>query len=146
MAEILYPDEHPQVNRHSSIDQFDSVLSVWKQGGWAPIVFDQLDGIACGKVKTHPVVISFGEHIGYVFPEAHCTYASDKFVYFDKEGVEQRPLPSCFGEGGLFYDKFVKSNSFINFDDDSSLGVHNDTTLRSGLSYVLANETLPAAK
>ena len=142
--DILYPDEHEQVHRHSSIDQFRGFLSTMVKGGWAPIVFDQLDGINCETVISHPVIISFGDDIGYVFPEAHCSYASDKFVYFDKEGVEQRVLPECFGGGGEFYDEFIKSNSFVNFDNDTSVGTHNQKQLRTGLSYVLADETLPA--
>lgn len=142
--EMLYPDEHEQVHRHSSIDQFKGFLSTMVKGGWAPIVFDQLDGINCETVISHPVIISFGGDVGYVFPEAHCTYASDHFVYFDKEGVEQKLLPECFGGGGELYDTFVKSNSFVNFDDDSSVGVHNTKKLRTGLSYVLADENLPA--
>lgn len=141
--EMLYPTEDAQVHRHSSIDQFKGFLSVYKKGGWAPIVFDQLDGIVCDKIKTHPVVISFGGDLGYIFPEAHCTYSSDHFIYFDEEGVEQRLLPECFGGKGEFYNEFVKSNSFINFDDDASLGVHNTKTTRTGLSYVIADETLP---
>lgn len=143
---MLYPDEHPQVNRHSSIDQFNGFLAALKQGGLAPIVFDQLDGITCETIKTHPVVVSFGEDIGYIFPEAHCTFTSDKFVYFDKEGVEQRPLPSCFGGKGEFYDVYVNKNSFINFDgpdSGSSLGTHSKSSIRTGLSYVLADESLP---
>lgn len=142
--EILYPDEHDQVHRHSSIDQFRGFLSTMVKGGWVPIVFDQLDGINCETIISHPVIISFGGDVGYVFPEAHCTYASDHFVYFDKEGVEQKLLPECFGGGGEFYDTFIKSNSFVNFDDDSSVGVHNTKKLRTGLSYVLADENLPA--
>jgi len=142
--DILYPDEHEQVHRHSSIDQFRGFLSTMVKGGWAPIVFDQLDGINCETIISHPVIISFGGDVGYVFPEAHCTYASDHFVYFDKEGVEQKLLPECFGGGGEFYDTFIKSNSFVNFDDDSSVGVHNTKKLRTGLSYVLADENLPA--
>lgn len=141
--DILYPVDDAQVHRHSSIDQFKGFFSTWKQGGWAPIVFDQLDGINCETIISHPVIISFGDDIGYVFPEAHCTYASDKFIYFDKNGVEQKLLPECFGGGGELYDKFVKSNSFINYDDGSSLGIHNTKTTRTGLSYVLADETLP---
>ena len=142
--EMLYPDEHDQVHRHSSIDQFRGFLSTMVKGGWAPIVFDQLDGINCETIISHPVILSFGGDIGYIFPEAHCTYASDHFVYFDKEGVEQKLLPECFGGGGEFYDTFIKSNSFVNFDDDSSVGVHNTKKLRTGLSYVLADENLPA--
>ena len=102
--EILYPDEsNEQVHRRSSIDQFRGFLSTMVKGGWAPIVFDQLDGINCETIISHPVIISFGGDVGYVFPEAYCTYASDKFVYFDKEGVEQKLLPECFGGGGDWY-------------------------------------------
>ena len=144
--EILYPDEgNEQVHRHSSIDQFRGFLSTMVKGGWAPIVFDQLDGINCETIISHPVIISFGDDIGYIFPEAHCTYASDHFVYFDKEGVEQKLLPECFGGGGEFYDTFIKSNSFVNFSNDSSVGTHNLKRNRVGLSYVIADETLPAA-
>ena len=143
--DILYPDESAeQVHRHSSIDQFRGYLSTMVKGGWAPIVFDQLDGINCETIISHPVIISFGGDVGYVFPEAHCTYASDKFIYYDKEGVEQKLLPECFGGGGELYDEFIKSNSFVNFDNDTSLGLHTTKTLRTGLSYVLADENLPA--
>lgn len=141
---ILYPDEKEQVHRHSSIDQFRGFLSVMKKGGWAPIVFDQLDGITCDGIKTHPVVISWGNDIGYIYPEAHCTYTSSKWIYFDKEGVEQRLLPECMGGGGEVYEYFLKSNSFVNFDNDSSLGSVDYKRLRKGLDYVLAEETLPA--
>lgn len=142
---ILYPDEgNEQVHRHSSIDQFKGFLSVMKKGGWAPIVFDQLDGINCETIISHPIIISWGDDLGYVFPEAHCSYASDHFIYTDKAGVVKKILPECFGGGGEFYDKFVKSNSFLNFDDDTSLGVHNALRLRTGLDYVIADETLPA--
>ena len=142
--DILYPVNDAQVHRHSSIDQFRGFLSTMVKGGWAPIVFDQLDGINCETIISHPVIISFGDDIGYVFPEAHCTYASDHFVYFDKEGVEQKLLPECFGEGGEFYDTFVNKNTFINFDSGDSVGVHNRKHIRTGLSYVIADKTLPA--
>lgn len=142
--DILYPTNDAQVHRHSSIDQFGEFLSTMVKGGWAPIVFDQLDGITCETIFSHPVVISFGNDIGYVFPEAHCSYTSDKFVYFDKEGVEHKLLPECMGGKGEFFDFYTKSNSFVNFDDDTSVGTHNVAKLRVGLSYCLADETLPA--
>lgn len=143
--DILYPDEsNEQVHRHSSIDQFRGFLSTMVKGGWAPIVFDQLDGINCETIISHPVIISFGGDVGYVFPEAHCTYASDHFVYFDKEGVEQKLLPECFGGGGEFYQEYVRKNTFVNFDSDDSVGLHNTKTTRTGLSYVIADENLPA--
>ena len=143
---ILYPDEGgQQIHRHSSIDQFNDFLSVWKQGGWAPIVFDQLDGIKCEAIKTHPVVISWGKDLGYIFPEAHCTFISDKFVYFDRTGVEQRILPSVFGGNGELFPEYVNKNSFVNYDNGNSVGVRSEQKFRTGLSYVTADETLPAA-
>ena len=146
---ILYAEEKEQVHRHSSLDQFkDGFISAWKQGGWAPILFDQLDSIGeCSGIKSHPVIVSFGYDLGYIFPEKKCTYVSDRFIYFDKRGVEQRVLPECFGGKGEFFDLYVDKSSFINFDGDdggSSLGTHNKTTLRIGVDYVKADETLPA--
>lgn len=146
MAGILYPDEHPKVNRHSSIDQFNGYLSTYDQGGPIPIVFDQIDGITCETVKSQPVIISYGDDVGYTFPEAHCHYASETFVYFDEEGVEQKPLPSCFGEGGLFYEYYTNKNTFINDDNDSSIGTYNRYELRTGLDYVICDESLPPAE
>ena len=146
VREILLPDEHPTVHRHSSIDQFRGFLSVMKKGGWAPIVFDQLDGIKCEEIKHHPVVISFGDDLGYIFPEAHCTYTSNKFVYFDKSGVEQKPLPCCFGGEGEYYETFVRSNSFVNYDNDSSVGTSTTKTLRTGLDYIYSDTILPPAE
>lgn len=141
--DILYPVNDAQVHRHSSIDQFRGFLSVMKKGGWAPIVFDQLDGINCQTVISHPVVISWDGDLGYVYPEAHCSYASDHFVYFDENGTVEKALPECFGEGGGFYQEFINANSFVNFDDGTSLGSHNILRTRTGLSYVTADETLP---
>lgn len=142
--EMLYPIEDSQVSRHSSIDQYRDFLSVIYQGGYTPIVFDQLDGIDCNGAYSHPVVISFSDDIGYQYKDAECTYFSDNFVYFDKEGVEQKLLPECMGGKGEFYDVFVRSNIFVNFDDDTSIGTHNKIRLRVGTDYVLANKTLPA--
>lgn len=141
---ILYPDEKEQIHRKSSIDQFANFFSTMVKGGWAPIVFDQLDGINCETIISHPVIISFGNDIGYVFPEAHCSYASDHFVYFDKNGVEQKLLPECFGGGGELYTEYVNKSTFINFDSGDSVGVHNRKYIRTGLSYVIADKTLPA--
>lgn len=142
--DILYPDEkNDQVHRHSSIDQFGDFLSVMVKGGWAPIVFDQLDGINCETIISHPVIISWNDSIGYVFPEAHCTYASDHFVYFDKEGVEEKVLPECFGGGGDWYQEYVRKNTFVNFDSDDSIGAHNRKRFRTGLDFCLADHNLP---
>lgn len=144
--EILYSSEQPQVYRRSSIDQFSNYLSTWAKGGWAPIVFDKLDSIGtCSGIKSHPIIISW-DPVGYIFPEAHCTYVNDKFITVDKKGGEMALLPECQGPGG-FYERFIDKRAFVNFDAvdgvDSSLGIHQTKTLRTGLDYVEALETLP---
>lgn len=144
MAKILYPTrEGEQVHRRSSIDQFRDFFSVMKKGGWTPIVFDQLDGITCETIKSHPVVISFGNDIGYIFADAECRYISDKFVTFDKAGVEQIVLPAIFGGEGELVSQYVNENTFVNTDDDASIGAHNEVRLRVGTDVCLADSTLP---
>lgn len=140
----LYPDENPQVERKSSLGQYSGFFAVKCQGGWTPIVFDQLDGVNCQTVNSHPVALSFVDDIGYHYADAKCSYASEKFLYFDKQGVEQQLLPNCYGGSGEMYERFISENSFVNFDCDASLGVRNRKTLRIGMSYTLAKETLPA--
>lgn len=141
---ILYAEEKEQVHRQSSIDQFNGFLSKWKQGGPAPVVFDKIDGIHCNTIKSHPVVIDLrGDSLGYVYPEAHCTFLSEKFITVTKEGVEQKILPSIFGGNGELIDVYTNKDAFVNFTD-SSLGVRNRIQLRTGLSVVKAKETLPA--
>lgn len=141
----LYADEDPQVKTYSSIDQFRDYVSAWKQGGPAPIVFDQLDYIGeCSGVHSHPAVVTFGES-NFIYPEGRCTYVSDRFVYVDENGVEYKQLPECFGGQGELYPTFIDANAFINFDDGTSLGLHQAQTLRVGLSYAKANDSLPPA-
>ena len=139
---MLYPSENPMVERKSSIGQFKNFLAVIKKGGWAPIVFDQLDYIDCDGIAAHPVAITFGDD-SYIYPEGECIYTNDTWMTVDKRRVEERLLPECQGGQGQTYEAFVDSNSFINFDD-SALGVHNTKTTRVGLSYVKSKETLPA--
>lgn len=143
---ILYPDEKPMVKRHSSLDQYKGFLATMTRGGWTPIVFDQLDGINCETVVSHPVIISFSDDIGYHFSDGECSYTSEKFIYFDKEGKEQKLLPECFGGSGEWFDRYVRKNTFVNFDTDDSLGVVNTQRLRVGLDYVTCDETLPAVE
>lgn len=144
MTEVLLPNENPQVHRKSSIDQFRGFLGVWKQGGIAPIKFDMLDGITCDTIKTHPVILDLsGKSLGYIYPEAHCHYISDTFITATKQGVETAILPKIFGGDGETYEYYTSKDAFINFSD-ASLGVRNNITLRTGLEYVEASETLPS--
>lgn len=145
VTKMLYSDENSNVRRHSSLDQYRGFLAVAKKGGWAPIVFEQLDGITCETLHTHPVILSFGSDLGYHFPEASCSYLSEKFVHFDKRTVEQALLPECMGGTGEFYEYFVDANAFINFDNATSVGTKDVVKLRVGLDYVRADEILPSS-
>lgn len=113
------------------------------KGGYTPIQFDSLDSITCERVNSHPIIISYGDDIGYHYSDAECTYASDKYFYFDKEAVELVPLECWHGGDSEFYEKFISASSLVNFDD-SSLGISNTTRYRVGAGYVLADEKLPA--
>lgn len=145
--EMLYAVNDSQVHRHSSLGQFkNNFLSGWVKNAWAPIVFDQIDSIGeCGGIKSHPVAISFGNDLGFVFPEGKCTYFSDHFIVVDKNGVEYKQLPVCQGGKGELYPTSTNAFAFINFDgNNSSLGIHQAKGLRVSLDYVIADDTLPA--
>lgn len=142
--EILPPDEKITVRRRSSIDQYKGFLNVVTKGGYTPIQFDSLDSITCERVNSYPIIISYGDDIGYHYADGECVYASDLYYKFDKETVELVPLECWHGGDGEFYERYSKSNNaFVNFSN-SSLGSHSEKRLRVGLDYVLADEKLPA--
>lgn len=142
--EILSPDESPAVHRYSSIDQFKGYfVTTYERGGWVPIMFDSLDGITCEKVHSHRIAITGEGDIGYQYSDGECVYASDMYMYFDQQEKVLKPLPCYMGGEGEFYEPFRKSNSFLN-GDDVSLGIHSTKRYRVGLSYVKADEFLPA--
>ena len=140
--EILPPDEVITVRRHSSIDQYKGFLSAMTKGGYTPIQFDSLDSITCERVNSHPIIISYGDDIGYHYADGECVYASDLYYKFDKETVELVPLECWHGGDGEFYERFSKGVAFTNFDN-ASLGTHNVKRLRVGTDYVKADEFLP---
>ena len=140
--EILYSDEKPQVHIHSSIDQYKKFLATYERGGWTPIEFDYLDYIDCNRPVTHPVIIEFGDEIGYHFPISECSFTTDDYQKFDYKGVELRALPDCLGAG--FYQAYEEGEEIINFDGGSALSTRNEYRLRIGQHYYLADEILPA--
>lgn len=148
--EILFPNEEKKTKTLSSIDQYHKFIATYERGGWTPIQFDYLDYIECigceggdkYKVVSHPVVIEFGDKIGYHFPIGECTYTADEYLMLDKEEIELLPLPEFYGDG--FYEAHYKGQVIPNFDDGSGLGVRNNYRLKIGLDYTLANEILPA--
>jgi len=137
---IIFPIEKSRTKALSSIDQYKRHIATYERGGWTPIEFDYLDYIDCDKVVSHPVIIEFGDEIGYDFPIGECSFTTDNYLLFNRKESEMRPLPECLGDG--FYEAFVDEDNIVNFDD-SGLGTHNRYRLKIGQDYVLANKFLP---
>lgn len=150
MMDILFANEERRTKNLSSIDQYRKFISTYERGGWAPIEFDQLDYIECigceggdkYRVVSHPVIIEFGDNIGYDFPIDECGFTTDDYLMLDKDETELLPLPEFYGDG--FYESHEKSNVIPNFDDGSGLGIRNNYRLKIGTDYTLANDFLPA--
>lgn len=137
--EILEPTEKRELERKSSIYQNRGMLSVRRGDEWVPIAYDVLDGVQCDRLESHKAVLAVNDYIGYQFPVKECRYLSDVYISSDQTGTELVPLPDFYGAG--FYEKKFDRNVLVN-SANGALGEHNDTTLRVGLDYVLAKETL----
>lgn len=147
---LLSPNEEKKTKTLSSIDQYDKYLSTYERGGWTPIEFDFIDYIKCidcqggdkYQVVSHPVIIEFGDKIGYHFPIGECGYTTDDYLMFDRDETELLPLPEFYGAG--FYESHYKGQVIPNFDNGNALGVRNNYRLKVGLDYTLANDILEA--
>lgn len=145
---LLSPNEESRTKTLSSIDQYRRYLSTYERGGWTPIQFDQIDYIRCidcqggnkYQVVSHPVIIEFGDEIGYRFPVGECGFTTDTYPLFDKAETELLPLPECCGEG--FYEAYHDGQIILNFDNGTALGMRNNYRLKIGLDYTLANDFL----
>lgn len=131
--------DETDIKRHSSINQYGAFLSVEKGGVNVPLRFDSLDWINCDGIKTHPVIVSDGNDLGFNFPVGHYTYFTDTYLLMDRKEVVVRQLPEWFGKG--WYEKALNQKVFTNFDE-SSLGVRNKVNLRIGLDYIISDEVL----
>jgi hypothetical protein len=85
--EYLNDADEYTVKRHSSIDQYKSFLSVKKGGVNVPLRFDKLDFINCDGMKTHQVIISEGNDLGFNFPVGHYTFFTDTYLIGDRKEV-----------------------------------------------------------
>lgn len=147
---LLFSREENKVSVHSSIDQYRKFIATYERGGWTPIEFDYLDYVECigcdGKDRfhpvTHPVVIEFGDEIGYNFPIDEYEYTTDDYLKMDRKEVVLLPLPEFYGDG--FYEAYEDGETITNFDDGNAMGVRNDYSLKIGQDYYLADEILPA--
>ena len=140
--EYLNDADETNIHRHSSVNQYGNFLAVQKGGVNIPLRFDKLDWINCDGIKTHSVIISDGDDIGYHFPVGHYTYFTDDYLIMDRNEVVVKKLPKWHGEG--WYEKALNEKVFTNFDG-ASLGERNRVDLRIGLDYILADETLDSA-
>ena len=141
-VEYLNDADETDIHRHSSIDQYDHFLSAEKGGVNIPLRFDSLDWINCEGIKTHPVIVSDGNDLGYHFPIGHYTYFTDTYLIMDRNEVVVKQLPKWYGEG--WYEKVLNERNFTNFDGHS-LGVRNRVDLTIGLDYTIADEMLDSA-
>lgn len=139
--EILEPTEEHRLERKSSIYQNSGMLAVRKGDEWVPIAFDSLDGIVCNKVYSHKAVLTLNPYIGYQFPVKECRYISDLYVQSNQTGTDLLSLPEFYGAG--FFEKKYEREIVVN-SATGALGEHEDVTLRVGLDYVLAKDTLEA--
>lgn len=140
--EYLNDSDEYTVRRHSSVDQYGAFLSVKKGGVNIPLRFDSLDWINCDGIKTHSIIISDGNDLGFNFPVGHYTYFTDTYLLGDRKEVVVEKLPHWFGEG--WYEKALNEKVFTNFDG-SSLGERNRVDLRIGEDYVTADDILDSA-
>lgn len=136
------------VSRKSSIAQYEGFVGVVHNGMFCPIVFDQLDGIVCGRVFSHPIMVYFGEWDGYHYPVERCTYTERTVISADDEGDSLQILPGQFGRGDCwhnhFYEEYHNREGVIVDDYGVFMGFEDTHTNTIGLDYVTAEDTLEA--
>lgn len=137
--EVLEPDEPQVLKRKSSIFQHGDLLAVMKGGEWCPIVFDAIDGINCGKIKSHKIAIGWGDYLNYTMPVKTCRYLSDTYLTYYKDEIVEKPLPSYYGLG--MYEDHVRKDMVTNIGGQA-LGVRQETILRVGEDYVVSTDML----
>lgn len=137
---ILTSCDAPTVRYKSSISQHRNTLCVMKKGEWLPISYDVLDFIDCECARSHRAYMTDGDDLGWHYPVGECKIYNTQYVFHDHYGKELRTLPEWFGAG--VYEQMIDKNAFVNSDTEA-LGVVNETRLRVGLSYAIADKTLP---
>lgn len=141
--DTLDPIFEDDVVRDSSIYQHKDLLSVMKRGEWCPLVFDVIEGVECGNIKSHKAALRISPGLNYTFPVDTCTYTKDTYILSQKDKTELRLLPDFYGVG--FYEVRDRKNVFTNADGQA-LGSHEEKILRVGKDYVRARDTLDAVE
>lgn len=134
--------------RLSSINQYRNFIGVMKDGMFCPLIFDQLDGIICGEVKSHPIMIYFGDWIGYNMPIQKAEVTSSTIMIADDEGESLQILPEQFGRGDCwhtsFYEEYHNREVAMVGDNGQMVGFQETTPLNIGLDYIDVNDELEA--
>lgn len=134
------------VSRHSSVNQYKGFLGVMHKGMFCPLVFDMMDGIVCGKVHSHKVMIHVGDWVGYHFPVKKCKYTKRSVIIGQDKGESLQLLPEQFGRGDCwhnnFYEEKHKRKGPLIDSNGVAMGYETTKELTVGLDYVLANDTL----
>lgn len=122
--QFLEPDEELYAERHATLNQHSNKLSVLKGGSWAPIVSDALDYIACGKVASHPIIITDdSQDDGYTY---------DKCTYYTKLSAEQ----DISDDGDK--TRLLEPDESLEF-----ARVGRDSAYKDYLSVLMANKWVP---
>ena len=141
--EILKSSDDRQVERKSSIDQYQNFLSVFRQGGWIPISYDVLESITCDGAISHPAIMTDDLNWnGYHYPVAVCRKIRNQYLVSDRKGVELKDLPEWQGKGQ--YQQYVDERRITNADN-VAVGTANVVKYKIGLDYYKAKNTLPPA-
>lgn len=137
------PIRDKSVERKSSISQHKDLLCILVGGEWCPIVFNVVDGVHCGQIKSHQGVLALREGINYTFPVGTCHYVKNKYVLAEQDEIKLKKLPSYYGIG--LYESHERKNVFVNIGD-KALGFTEKETLRIGKDYVRAKKILKAVE
>ena len=135
--------EKRRLGRYSSIYQNRGMLSIRRGDEWVPICYDVLEKQVCDQILHHKGFLVDEDYIGYQFPVKECTYLSQQYIVSDQKGTELKVLPDWYGAG--FYEEAYNRDIVVN-SDNGALGTTQATTLRVGLDYVLAKDTLDPVK
>lgn len=146
--DYLVDNDIEPVRRESSINQYDNFLGVMHNGMFCPIVFDFMDGIVCGKIHSHKVIVHFGDWIGYHYPIKKCRYTKRTYVIGQDIGEGIHVLPEQFGCGDYWHNNFYEEKhnrkGYMKGDNGTLVGYQTDKELTIGLDYVAAKDELEA--